>query len=473
LRRYDIGYITIDTLPDDVLLEIFKFYVCEDGDGEDWEELVHVCRRWRYVAFAAPRSLDMRLVSTASSRAREMIDIWPALPILVLGAPVYDETMDNIVAALERNDRVCEIFIKGISHDALEALAAMTAMQNPFPALTHFYLGSPVGESEIAPVLPDSFLGGSAPSLQSFFLDSIPFPALPKLLSSACHLVRLELGDIPSSVYLSPKAMVECLSALTRLEKLKIDFRSALPLPVRADRHPPHSPTVLPALTSLSLRSGSEYVGDFFTWMRVPPLDHLDMSLLRPAILNVRGVSVFTGRVKPFEGLDQAHVLFKDDFIEVMFSPRNGTTGIRSLTFSFKFLGSVWQFWSLTHSKRRFSTSFYQWRRFDVCDLESRCSPLWVDNMANARWLEFLGLFNTAEDLYLSAGAAMCVAPALRELAGTHEGGTGTNVLHRLRNLFVEGLSPSGPVREAIAEFVARRQLSGHPIDVQHWLTKF
>jgi F-box-like len=44
-------------LPDDVLLEIFDFYVNKDKDKyykneiEAWQTLVHVCRRWRSVVF--------------------------------------------------------------------------------------------------------------------------------------------------------------------------------------------------------------------------------------------------------------------------------------------------------------------------------------------------------------------------------------------------------------------------------------
>ena len=47
-------------LPDDVLLDIFDFYVVEAMEDEEvlyldkisaWHTLVHVCRRWRSVVF--------------------------------------------------------------------------------------------------------------------------------------------------------------------------------------------------------------------------------------------------------------------------------------------------------------------------------------------------------------------------------------------------------------------------------------
>ena len=53
---------SIDMLPDDVLLEIFDFFVEEEGRGpkvdfEEWHTLVHVCRRWRSVVFKSPHRL--------------------------------------------------------------------------------------------------------------------------------------------------------------------------------------------------------------------------------------------------------------------------------------------------------------------------------------------------------------------------------------------------------------------------------
>jgi hypothetical protein len=62
-------------------------------------------------------------------------------------------------------------------------------MQESFPALTTLDLQS---RGEMASVA-DSFLGGSAQHLRYLRLLSIPFPALPKLLSSATDLVNLHL----------------------------------------------------------------------------------------------------------------------------------------------------------------------------------------------------------------------------------------------------------------------------------------
>ena len=80
-----------------------------------------------------------------------------------------------------------------------------------------------------------------------------------------------------------------------------------------------------------------------------------------------------------------------------------------------------------------------------------------------------LHFFAAVENLYLSEGVALCIAPALREPAA-REGGV-LRVLPALKRNFVETLRPSesGPLLESIGEFVTARELAGHPVVVQRW----
>jgi hypothetical protein len=98
--------------------------------------------------------------------------------------------MANIIAALEHRDRVRKICFD-LTNLQSEKLAP--TMQEPFPALTYLRLDG----DENAPALPDMFLGGSAPHLQTLSLMGIPFPGLPRLLSSATDLSSLYLWRIP------------------------------------------------------------------------------------------------------------------------------------------------------------------------------------------------------------------------------------------------------------------------------------
>jgi len=146
--------------------------------------------------------------------------------------------MDNIIAALERNDRVTYIQLDDFTESQLKELSE--AMQEPFPELLNLWLWSTYKPAPVIPV-PDSFLGGSAPGLRFLQLGRIPFPGLPKLLSSATHLSELGIYDIPHSGYFSPEALVTALSTLTSLKMFFLEFNSprSCPDPERRRSPPP------------------------------------------------------------------------------------------------------------------------------------------------------------------------------------------------------------------------------------------
>ena len=179
--------------------------------------------------FGSPCRLNLRLqYGTARKSSRKTLNIWPSLPILLWPDDNLPWNMDHIMAALKHNDRVCEINLWDISSSQLGK--ALAAMQEPFPALTSLVL-RPIKKK--VHVIPNSFLGGYAPRLRDLTLYDIAFPGLPKLLPSAIHLVRLDLFGIPRSGYISPQAMVTCLSTLTRLERLCLIFDSPQSRPHR------------------------------------------------------------------------------------------------------------------------------------------------------------------------------------------------------------------------------------------------
>jgi hypothetical protein len=182
----------MDMLPDVALLRIFDFYLDRAQKTKwylgiawknAWHPLVHVCRKWRIVAFGSPRRLDLRLYCTASTQVREKLDVWPPLPIVVRGDGHKELGVDNIVAALEHNDRIYAI---DLLFSVLKNVWA--TVQRPFPALTRLDIRN---ELKAAPFFPLSFLGGYAPRLQQLRLCHIRFPGLPNLLSSATSLVFL------------------------------------------------------------------------------------------------------------------------------------------------------------------------------------------------------------------------------------------------------------------------------------------
>ncbi len=267
--------IRIDVLLDDTLLEIFDFYV-DIGLSlgykrgiEAWQSLVHVCRRWRNVVFGSPHRLNLRLLCTPKTRARDTLDVWPALPLLIRGFMSLSSGADDIIVALGQTNRVCQVHLWALKDRPLDKVLA--AMQVPFPQLTRLHITS---NSEAPPVVPDSFLGGSAPHLRFFELDGIPFPGLPKLHLSAIHLAHLGLFNIPHSGYISPEAMAALLSVLSSPESLILRFQSPQSRPDwESRRPPPPKRSVIPALNQFTFKGVIEYLEDLVTYIDAPQLD--------------------------------------------------------------------------------------------------------------------------------------------------------------------------------------------------------
>jgi hypothetical protein len=87
-----------------------------------------------------------------------MLDVWPALPIVITDESDSISGVDNIIAALERHDRVRQITLEYIPGRKMDTF--VPAMLGSFPALEGIILGADGSAMEI---VPDSFLGGSVP----------------------------------------------------------------------------------------------------------------------------------------------------------------------------------------------------------------------------------------------------------------------------------------------------------------------
>jgi hypothetical protein len=467
--RNVLDRMTIDILPDDVLLEIFDFLVIESGrfEAEDWwRTLVHVCRKWRNVIFGSPHRLNLRIVCSDRTPVREMLDVWPPLPIIVVHHFARRKSSgDNIIAALERNDRVCQITLK--LDPQWEKV--MDAMQEPFPALTHLDL-KPSSDIEMAPVVPDSFMGGSAPRLQNLQLERVPIPGLPKLLLSATDLVHLSLLRIPHSGYISPKAIVTCLSTLPRLERLYLGFESPRSRPNRESRRlPPPTRSVLPALVKLYFSGVAEYLEDLVARIDSPLLDYLDVTLFHQLVFDTPQLIQFITRTPNLKACDQAYVCLSRLDVEVTF-PRTPSDSYTGLRLEISCREPEWQLSAMSQACTSFFPRSFIHMVEQLSIRERKYSILeWQDDIEDSQWLELLHPFTAVKNLYLCKDIAPRIAPYLQELVG----GRTTEVLPALQSLFLEELHPSGPFEEAIGKFAAARQLSNHPVAISQGINDF
>lgn len=391
------------------------------------------------------------------------MDIWPALPIVVYQHNFRGKKLDNIIAAIKHNDRVCKIDFRSF-FDVGQLEQIMEVMEVPFPALTNLKLTLNKMDRTV-PVLPDLFLGGSAPRLQHLELDGFSFPRLPNLLLSATGLVSLELRRISHSWYISPEAMVTHLSALTRLKSLTLEFEFHRSRPERESRRfPPPSRTVIPVLTRLKFEGGNEYAQDLLTRIDTPQLDNLDMIFFKETIFNISYLSQFISCCIPkFQSPDEARVAFSDDHIMVTLS--FPAPGYERLVVGILCDESAGQLSSLTQLCRPFLPALAMVKRLYICQYGYNCRQLWIHGIQHSHWLQLLRFFTDAKDLYVSREITLYIVRVLKKLVGKRT----TEVLPALQNLFFHKYEVlSGPT--AIEDFLAARELSGHPITVSRWL---
>jgi hypothetical protein len=374
------------------------------------------------------------------------------LPLLIRGD---GHPTDNIIPVLEHRDRVCKINLI-VSPSQLEKVVA--AMQEPFPELLALELMS----YEVVTVLPDSFLGGSAPRLRSLWLQGVPFPGLLKLLLSATHLVDLHLLDTPHSGYISPEAMVTTLSTLTSLEGLWLQFASPRSRPAsdQASRRPPLPiPALLPILASLSFKGVSEYLDDLVARIDAPQLNHLNITLFNDIVFDTPQLVQLICRTPISKALKGAHVAFGDHAAGVKV-----TSGFGSLKVEISCRESDWQVSSLEQVCTSCLPPLSTLEKLYIHEVPYP-KPDWQDNIENTLWLGLLHLFTAVKNLYLSKKFAPHIVAALQELVGDRT----TEVLPMLQNIFLEELELSGPVQEGVEQFVAARQVIGYQITVSRW----
>ena len=455
---FTVGHVSIDVIPDDVLLEIFSFYVDETEDLNGWHTLVHVCQSWRNVVFASPRRLNLRLLCTNRRPVKEMLHIWPTtLPIIIRyhTSPLFPaKGSDNITAALEHRDRVREIALWGISSSLLERVAAMT--REPFPALTSLLLRS---NNEWNPVVPDLLLSGSAPRLRRLWLANIPFPALQKLLMSTSDLVYLDLLNIPHSAYISPETVVTCLSGMPGLKTLNLKFLSSRSRPDRMRQSSPVvTRTVLPVLTLLGFQGASEYLEDFVGQITTPVLTDLSVTFLG-LVPHIPRFYEFVSRTSKLKLSNRATVGFYVAVVCLKFVPSSG------FELAIKCDNLPEQVSSMAAVCRELSPLLSHVERLDLLGRLASL-PVWQRLMDPMQWQELFHPFIDVQSLHVSKKLGLLIAPALQALTGERV----TEVLPRLLYIFYEGFRPSGPVHEATKPFVTARQQSSLPVAVLRWV---
>jgi len=465
--------VTIETIPDHPLLEIFSLYVEEARSSSEshiakridaWHTLVHVCQRWRSLVFASSRRLNLGILCTNTRPLREILDLWPALPIVIWCEELSSTEFlpmvgaENIVSALRHRDHVSQISFLGLPQSVFSRFTAI--MHAPFPVLTHLELEpDEYGDA----ILQDSFLGGSAPNLRSLRLRGVTSPTLPKLLLSAKDLVDLRLLNFPFPNYIPPEEMVSCLSSLTKLEDFRLGFPSPASYPDQ-NRRRLLTRIDLPYLIRLDFEGTSWYLEDFVAQINAPLLRDFRIMFIDSVLLNTPQLTDFVDRAERFKVLDQAELDFHYYNVTVYLLSQKETVNRTFLKIQSGCDPSEGHFLALAQARSSFLPLISSLECLNLT--EDEYWPIYLqDSVDNAYWLQVLRPFTAVKHLYLSGEPGLHVARALHEL--TWEGGV--EVCPALQSVFLEGLQPLEDVVEVIGPFIVRRHLSGHTVTVHSW----
>jgi hypothetical protein len=475
--------LTIDLLPEDVLVEIFDFCKLVSSTpswGWQWHTLVHVCRRWRSIVFASQHRLDLRLFCTYGTPVKKTLDCWPPLPIAIR----YSDTMslshpdddENIIAALQYRGRVCEIELT-VGSSLFTKLSPL--MQESFPSLESLTLKP---RDNVALALPSAFLGASTTRLRNLCLDAITPPALPTFLPSFKNLVCLRLLRIPDSAYISPDALLAGLASTTQLKILSVQFATQNPPPP-----PPyststaHSPSmrhvVLPALCYFEFRGTSEFLENLVARIRsTPSLARTHISFFDQSSLEIPQISQFVSRMAALRELSfEAKVHLREDGVLISFSRREGGSGPEgagkegaSGPTGLPYAAEEWlrlhvscaqlgqQVPLMAQICRQISPLLLSGVR--KLEIVSSAMPLSPHDVADAS--EWVGLFHTfsgVKELHVSYRSVPDVARTLRHVA--QESAGAEVLLPALRDLHFDWFASKW--EDAVASFLTARQLSG------------
>jgi hypothetical protein len=376
---------------------------------------------------------------------KKSLDIWPPLPI------AFDFTSYGrrghtkiITAALGRHgpDRVSIIRLENLM--IRNFIQLTRAMESPFPALTYLSLrrnGIPNEGRDDDFILSDVFLGGSAPSLRTFILDKIGFPALPKLLLSTTQLVTLQLFSVPTLRYMSLR--VTCLAALPNLKQLFIThclFYKCLDL----DQSPSPTRVVLPSLTSFYFHGTSGSLEDFVAQIDAPVLRTLSITL--DGIIHIPQLLRFIIRAETLRPPIRVIFSFEEWGFRLKLMPSDGVefaTRDRNSSDQFITMGSLCSALSplLSHVER----------------LDLQCNPPSQGFGIPLFWKRLFRTFTSVQSLYVSKKVWPRVGPELQALIGERA----AESLPELRTLFLE--EPSEEDKQSIESFVAMRRLTIQP----------
>ncbi|KAH8978122.1 hypothetical protein EDB86DRAFT_3249238, partial [Lactarius hatsudake] len=298
---YDVLYVTINRLNDDILLDIFNHYRLDEENAWNvrlgWRQLFQTCRRWRHLVYSSAFYLGMHIHCTNGTPIVAMLDHFPPVPLFIdyryTDVTISEQDELGISHTLRLRDRMHRIDLH-LPPSIFPKFLML--MEEPFPTLERLSLSLMV-DKITSLTLPKTFL---APYLRHLTLSGICLPKRLRLLSSTASLVTLSLMNIAASGYIRPRLLVARLQSLPQLEEFTISFSMPVPRP-SAEREllgKQGSPVTLPNLKNLRFQGVGAYLERLLAQVRAPLLERLDITLFNQIAFALPYLSHFTSIIE-------------------------------------------------------------------------------------------------------------------------------------------------------------------------------
>jgi hypothetical protein len=198
---------------------------------------------------------------------------------------------------------------------------------------------------------------------------------------------------------------------------------------------------------------------DLVCTIDIPLLRQLVVRFFNQLTFDTPFLRHFISRTETFKSPYRASVQFRDASVHVTVHWTHARKNSQ-ISFGVSCEPSDWQVWSLTQFWASPLSPLLTLETLEISEYRER----WHDDVQSTHWLELLRPFTSVKNLVLHKKMVQFVAPALQVFAGEST----TELLPALEKLSLWGPQPTGPVKEAIDGFVATRELSGHPVAVDH-----
>jgi hypothetical protein len=377
----------------------------------------------------------------------------PPLPLTVdysRKGDITAEDEEGLLLALEQRHRVLHIRLILPVQD-LRKLAM--AIDEEFPILEYLIVSPPVGDNT-ALMLPETL---RAPNLHHLALSCFTYPIRSRLHPTAAGLVTLRLVINHPSAYFQPNTLLQWISFMPQLERLRIAF--SFPVPKRdVERQLTHTPITthitLPNLRSFWFRGVNAYLEAVFCRITAPRLEILYIQLFKQLTFSVPRLPQFMNTTENLR-FDKADIRFEDEQVIVAMRFREADT------YAFIVLVECWQLdWQVSSAaqisnglSQVFSTVEHLTLEYKVHNQSSEEH----NDVDRIEWRKLLRSFSNVKTVHVEDGLVEELSRCLR----LEDGEPPLELLPELQELTY---SASGETGDAFTPFIVTCQNAGRPV---------